>query len=130
VGYGTRGRALTLAYVAAPCHPAGMTHIDVPPGRAAQSLWCGRNWHDGTCCPGSIRQWHEDHDLLPPEHNAAADHCPRCGRKITDYDRLGREGDDGQRECNGPCPGVDWTQEIPHERGDHSACNRNCEETL
>jgi hypothetical protein len=25
--------------------------IDVPPGRAAQSLWCDRNWHDGTCCP-------------------------------------------------------------------------------
>jgi hypothetical protein len=40
---------------------------DVPPGRAAQSLWCDRNWHDGACCPGSIRQWHLQRDLLPPE---------------------------------------------------------------
>jgi hypothetical protein len=37
-----------------------------------------------------------------------ADHCPRCGRKITDYDTRGRELDSGQRECNGPCPGADW----------------------
>jgi hypothetical protein len=56
-----------LPNVGHPCNDAGMTHIDVPPGRAAQSIWCDRNWHDGTCCPGSIRQWHQDHGLLPPE---------------------------------------------------------------
>jgi hypothetical protein len=48
-------------------------HIDVPPGRAAQSLWCDRNWHDGACCPGSVRQWHLDHDLLPPREPASYD---------------------------------------------------------
>jgi hypothetical protein len=51
--------------------------IDVPPGRAAQSLECDRNWHDGTCCSE------------PPAFRQSA-----------------------------------------HERGDHSACDRNCEATL
>jgi hypothetical protein len=44
----------------------------------------------------------------PERERHDADHCPRCGRKITDYDTRGRELDSGQRECNGPCPGADW----------------------
>jgi hypothetical protein len=83
-----------------------MAHIDVPPGRAAQSLWCDRNWHDGTCCPGSIRQWHQDHDLLPPEPDD--DPCPRCGG---DHDRIDR------RE---PCPEPEPTEHEGHAVVEHS----------
>jgi hypothetical protein len=70
-----------------------LEHIDVPPGRAAQSLWCDRNWHDGTCCPGSAESWER------PWTSAGR---PRAARRA----------------------------ESAHDRGDHSACNRNCEHTL
>jgi hypothetical protein len=64
------------------------THIDVPPGRAAQSLWCDRNWHDGTCC---------------------SEPAAFSGLDTT---------------------AAGWSWAEPHARGDHSACNRNCEHTL
>jgi hypothetical protein len=90
-----------------------MTHIDVPPGRAAQSLWCGRNWHDGTCCPGSIRQWHQDRDLLPPEPP----------NEVVAYST-------GPRSHGLDPAAAGWEWAEPHARGDHSACDRNCEATL
>jgi hypothetical protein len=46
------------------------------------------------------------------------DHCPRCGRRVSDYDERGRENDDGQRECNGQCPGEPWTGRLPHTARD------------
>jgi hypothetical protein len=47
------------------------------------------------------------------------DNCPRCGRRITDYDVRGREADNGQRDCNGPCPGDDWADVVPtHQRAE------------
>jgi hypothetical protein len=39
------------------------------------TTWCERNWHDGACCPGGIRQWHEQRDLLPPDPVWSADAC-------------------------------------------------------
>jgi hypothetical protein len=44
------------------------------------------------------------------EHRS--DYCPRCGRRIRDYDVRGREADNGQRDCNGPCPGTSWAPEV------------------
>jgi hypothetical protein len=46
------------------------------------------------------------------------DHCPRCGRRVSDYDERGRENDDGQRECNGQCPGESWAGRLPHTARD------------
>jgi hypothetical protein len=99
----------------------GMTHIDVPPGRAAQSLWCDRNWHDGACCPGSIQQWHQDHDLLPPEPKPDPASLPAWMIRAM-----------GDQEPSGlDTTAAGWSWAVPaHERGDHSACNRNCEHTL
>jgi hypothetical protein len=68
-----------------------LEHIDVPPGRAAQSLWCDRNWHDTDCCEGS----------------AAALERLRASR-----------------------PSRRYVKAPAHDRGDHSACDRNCEATL
>jgi hypothetical protein len=49
---------------------------------------------------------------------ADLDHCPRCGRRVSDYDERGRENDDGQRQCNGQCPGQPWTGRLPHTASD------------
>jgi hypothetical protein len=79
--------------------------------------WCDRNWHDGTCCPGSIRQWHLDHDLLPP----------------TSYDDVvdAAAGIPDPFEPHGlDTTAAGWSWAEAHGRGDHSACNRNCEHTL
>jgi hypothetical protein len=79
------------------------------------NTWCDRNWHDGTCCPGSIRQWHLDRDLLPPEPHGLD--TAAAGWEWADHTA---NWDAGSR----------LALQASHDRGDHSACNRNCEATL
>jgi hypothetical protein len=118
-------------------------HIDVPPGRAAQSLWCDRNWHDGACCPGSIRQWHLDRDLLPPEPEPVSTkfHLARGRNEYTTV-VVAYPACPMLHDTPGPIRaliGQGWriighvdgqARQAPHDRGDHSACDRNCEHTL
>jgi hypothetical protein len=101
--------------------------------------WCDRNWHDGTCCPGSIRQWHLDRDLVPPDPGDDWDqaHEPcRCGLPESDPAHVSRYVTGLPGHAYAPEPhGLDttaagWSWAEAHGRGDHSACNRNCEHTL